>query len=49
MVAWNVQVACGDATDGTCGDLKDTLETRRAKHPIARWDDHAYGRQASWP
>ena len=49
LIAWNVRVACGDSTDGTCGELKTKLETRRAKHPVSRWDDAHYGRQASWP
>eukprot|EP00927_Polykrikos_kofoidii_P080561 TRINITY_DN77454_c0_g1_i1.p1 TRINITY_DN77454_c0_g1~~TRINITY_DN77454_c0_g1_i1.p1 ORF type:complete len:496 (+),score=62.35 TRINITY_DN77454_c0_g1_i1:134-1621(+) len=53
IIAYNVRRGCAatgaGVLSGTCKDLVDGLEGRRAQHPLHRWYDVAHGRQPVWP
>lgn len=50
FILYNVYIGCvNNVLTASCNLLKDTLEQRRAKHPLTRWDDTIYGRSSTWP
>lgn len=49
FVLFNVKRACNGTESLACTSLDSTLSARRAKCPLARWDDPAHGRSTTWP
>ena len=45
----NVQKACRKDAHADCGSLVKLLHSRRALHPLAKWEEPGRGRHATWP
>merc|ERR1712183_1195180 len=50
VILYNLKVRCASSHAAPeCKQLLDTVDARRGRFPVFRWDDKLTGRHTSWP